>query len=52
MSLVEERARAVFDRYSIKEIRIPVLERAQLERVTDRAPAAQKVVPSAKKEDL
>src|ERR1700722_16242298 len=30
MSLVEERARAIFDRYSIKEIRIPVLERAQL----------------------
>ena len=29
-SLVEERARAIFDRYSIKEIRIPVLERAQL----------------------
>jgi len=30
MSLVEERARAIFERYSIKEIRIPVLERAQL----------------------
>lgn len=30
MSLVEERARAIFDRYSIKEIRIPVLERTQL----------------------
>jgi len=30
MSLVEERARAVFERYSIKEIRIPVLERTQL----------------------
>jgi histidyl-tRNA synthetase len=30
MSLVEERARVLFDRYSIKEIRIPVLERAQL----------------------
>src|SRR5579863_920187 len=30
MSLIEERARAIFDRYSIKEIRIPVLERAQL----------------------
>ncbi len=30
MSLVEERARAIFERYSIKEIRIPVLERTQL----------------------
>jgi histidyl-tRNA synthetase len=30
MSLIEERARVLFDRYSIKEIRIPVLERAQL----------------------
>src|SRR5260370_12680525 len=30
MSLVEEHAREVCDRYSIKEIRIPVLERAQL----------------------
>ena len=30
MSLIEERARAVFERYSIKEIRIPVLERTQL----------------------
>lgn len=30
MSLVEERARAIFDRYSIREIRIPVLERSQL----------------------
>src|SRR5579863_1590164 len=30
MSLVEQRARAIFDRYSIKEIRIPVLERTQL----------------------
>jgi hypothetical protein len=29
-----------------------VLDRAELERVTDRAVAAQKVVPSAKKEDL
>jgi histidyl-tRNA synthetase len=30
MSLVEERARAIFERYLIKEIRIPVLERTQL----------------------
>jgi len=30
MSLVEGRARALFERYSIKEIRIPVLERLQL----------------------
>ncbi|MGC2277017.1 MAG: histidine--tRNA ligase [Candidatus Binatus sp.] len=30
MSLVEERARAIFERYSLKEIRIPVLERTQL----------------------
>src|SRR5271154_4365687 len=30
MSLVEERARAIVERYSIKEIRIPVLERTQL----------------------
>jgi histidyl-tRNA synthetase len=30
MSLVEERARALFERYSIKEIRVPVLERMQL----------------------
>ena len=30
MSLVEDRARALFARYSIKEIRIPVLERMQL----------------------
>ena len=30
MSLIEERARALFERYSIKEIRIPLLERAQL----------------------
>jgi histidyl-tRNA synthetase len=30
MSLVEDRARALFERYSIKEIRIPVLERMQL----------------------
>lgn len=30
MSVVEERARAIMRRYSVKEIRIPVLERAQL----------------------
>jgi len=30
MSLVEERARALVERYSMKEIRIPVLERTQL----------------------
>jgi histidyl-tRNA synthetase len=30
MSLVEERARAIAERYSMKEIRIPVLERTQL----------------------
>jgi histidyl-tRNA synthetase len=30
MSLVEERARALAERYSMKEIRIPVLERTQL----------------------
>ena len=30
MSLVEERARALAGRYSIKEVRIPVLERTQL----------------------
>jgi len=30
MSLVEEQARTIFERYSIKEIRIPVLERTQL----------------------
>ena len=30
MSLVEERARAIFERYAIKEIRLPVLERMQL----------------------
>ena len=30
MSLIEDRARALFERYSIKEIRIPVLERMQL----------------------
>ena len=30
MSLIEERARVIFERYSIKEIRIPVLERTQL----------------------
>jgi histidyl-tRNA synthetase len=30
MSLVEERARALFERYAIKEIRIPILERTQL----------------------
>jgi len=30
MSLVEERARAIAKRYSIREIRIPVLERTQL----------------------
>ncbi|HYK64128.1 MAG TPA: histidine--tRNA ligase, partial [Patescibacteria group bacterium] len=30
MSLVEERARAIFERYAIREIRFPVLERMQL----------------------
>ncbi len=30
MSLVEERARALAERYSMKEVRIPVLERTQL----------------------
>ncbi len=30
MSLVEERARALVERYSMKEVRIPVLERTQL----------------------
>jgi histidyl-tRNA synthetase len=30
MSLVEERARAIFERYAIREIRLPVLERTQL----------------------
>jgi histidyl-tRNA synthetase len=30
MSLVEERARAIAERYAIKEVRIPVLERTQL----------------------
>jgi histidyl-tRNA synthetase len=30
MSLVEERARAIAERYSMKEVRIPVLERTQL----------------------
>jgi histidyl-tRNA synthetase len=30
MSIVEERARALFERYAIREIRIPVLERTQL----------------------
>ncbi len=30
MSLIEERARAIMRRYSVKEIRVPVLERLQL----------------------
>lgn len=30
MSLIEERARALVERYSMKEVRIPVLERTQL----------------------
>jgi len=30
MSLVEERARALAERYSMREVRIPVLERTQL----------------------